>query len=128
MTHQTLTDRRFMTLMKVNAFRAILSVTIAIVINYFILEETSLENSTIVAFIGFTSILFPLFGVLAVNFKHKRTTLFVRAFSLFALLIMAGIQFIFTIIEFDLGMYILSSLSVGLLFFYASYGIMRSIK
>ncbi len=128
MTHQTLTDRRFMTLMKVNAFRAILSVTIAIVINYFILEETSLENSTIVAFIGFTSILFPLFGILAVNFKHKRTTLFVRAFSIFALLIMAGIQFIFTIIEFDLGIYILSSLSVGLLFFYASYGIMRSIK
>lgn len=114
--------------MKVNAFRAILSVTIAIVINYFILEETSLENSTIVAFIGFTSILFPLFGILAVNFKHKRTTLFVRAFSIFALLIMAGIQFIFTIIEFDLGIYILSSLSVGLLFFYASYGIMRSIK
>ena len=126
--HQTLIDRRFMTLMKVNAFRAILSVTIAIVINYFILEETSLENSTIVAFIGFTSILFPLFGVIAVNFKHKRTTLFVRAFSLFALLIMAGIQFTFTIIEFDLGMYILSSLLVGLLFFYAGYGIMRSIK
>lgn len=117
-----------MTLMKVNAFRAILSVTIAIVINYFILEETSQENSNIVAFIGFTSILFPLIGVIAVNFKHKRTTLFVRAFSIFALLIMTGIQFAFTVIEFDLGMYILASLSAGILFFYASYGITRSIK
>jgi hypothetical protein len=117
-----------MTLMKVNAFRAILSVTIAIVINYFILEETSQENSNIVAFIGFTSILFPLIGVIAVNLKHKRATLFIRAFSIFALLIMTGIQFAFTVIEFDLGMYILASLSAGLLFFYASYGITRSIK